>query len=224
MLRDDQLLTELVGDGARTHGERLPLEVERALTAAGITFEAIDLLAVVAGPGSFTGLRVGIAAMQGLAFARALRIVPVSALEAVARQAATERGEPDGIAAWIDAHRGEVFSALYDARSWRELSGPASEAPDETLRRWAPLLPERPVLFAGDGAVRYAGLIRETLGAGAEVQVPAPPLAAQAARIAAAHPERAVAPGAIAPVYVRKPDAEIARDRARVRLPGGGPA
>ena len=66
---DDALLSEIVGDPSRTHGERLPRDLMRALEAASVPLESIDLLAVAAGPGSFTGLRVGIAAMQGLAMA-----------------------------------------------------------------------------------------------------------------------------------------------------------
>ena len=84
----------------------------RALEAASVSLRDLDLLAVAAGPGSFTGLRVGIAAMQGLAMALDRRIVPVSILDALAHLGA------DGhqlIATWVDAQRGEVFSALYDA-------------------------------------------------------------------------------------------------------------
>ena len=84
--RDRTLLYECAGDAARTHGERLPSDIMRALESAGIGLADLDLLAVAAGPGSFTGLRVGISAVQGLAMARSLRVVPVPTLEALARQ------------------------------------------------------------------------------------------------------------------------------------------
>jgi hypothetical protein len=69
-------------------------------------------------------------------------------------------------------------------------------------------------VVAGDGAVRYKDVIARTLGSRATVREPAPALAAEAARIAADHPERAVAPHAIVPIYVRRPDVELTRDSA----------
>ncbi len=74
-----------------------------------------------------------------------------------------------------------------------------------------------PLFFAGDGAVRYRDAIVAALGDRADVQASAAALAAEAGRIAAVHPERAVTPDAIVPIYVRRPDAELARDRARTR-------
>ena len=217
MLDDHQVLIELTGEAATTHGERLPADLARTLSAAGVALETVDLLAVVAGPGSFTGLRVGIASMQGLAFARGLKIVPVSALEAIARQA--HRGLPPSrsIAPWVDAHRGEVFAALYAGSPLDETVAPTAASPEQTLRSYQGLTVSGPIFFAGDGAVRYRCAILAALGDRAEVQASAAPLAAEAGRLAAAHPERAVAPDAVVPIYVRRPDAELARERARTR-------
>jgi tRNA threonylcarbamoyladenosine biosynthesis protein TsaB len=182
-----------------------------------VALETVGMLAVVAGPGSFTGLRVGIASMQGLAFARGLEIVPVSALEAIARQA-QRRLSPDRIvAAWVDAHRGEVFASLHTGAPLRELAPPSAAAPARTLESYEDVASAGPIFFAGDGAVRYRDAIVSALGDRAEVQASAAALAAEAGRIAASHPERAVAPGAIVPIYVRRPDAELARERARTR-------
>jgi tRNA threonylcarbamoyladenosine biosynthesis protein TsaB len=171
---------------------------------------------VVAGPGSFTGLRVGIAAMQGLAFARGLKIVPVSALEAIARQAQQRVASDRVIAPWVDAHRGEVFAAAYAGVPLEALSPPTVASPADTLHAYHALDPS-PIFFAGDGAVRYRATIAAALGARAEIQAEAAPLAAEAGQIAATHPERAVTPGAVIPIYVRRPDAELARERARGR-------
>jgi tRNA threonylcarbamoyladenosine biosynthesis protein TsaB len=181
-----------------------------------VSLDSIDLLAVVAGPGSFTGLRVGIAAMQGLAFARGLKIVPVSALEAIARQAQRTLAADRLIAAWVDAHRGEVFAATYGGAPLEALSPPTVASPDETLRGSHAFDPS-PMFFAGDGAVRYRTAIAAALGPRAEIQSAPAPLAGEAGRIAATHPERAVTPGAVMPIYVRRPDAELARERARTR-------
>jgi tRNA threonylcarbamoyladenosine biosynthesis protein TsaB len=169
---------------------------------------------VVAGPGSFTGLRVGIAAIQGLAFSRGLTVVPVSALEAIGRHTRRNSSEDALVAPWIDAQRGEVFAILYDRTVDRPLVPASSAPPQATLDSWTGAVGSRPIVFAGDGAVRYKDSIVRTLGARAAVMEPAPALAAEAARIAAHHPERAVAPHAIVPIYVRRPDAELARGRA----------
>lgn len=217
VLDDQHVVIERSGDGAITHAERLPLEIARTLEAAGVRLDAIGLLAVVAGPGSFTGLRIGIASMQGLAFARDLKIVPVSALEAIARQAHRSLAPDRIVAAWIDAHRGEVFAAVYGGSPLRELMPPTAAPPEETLRAYDASTPPGRILFAGDGAVRYRDVIVAASADGVDVQVSAAPLAAEAGLIAAAHPARAVAPGAVAPIYVRRPDAELARERARRR-------
>ena len=217
MLDGADILCELVGDGAVTHGQRLPGELARALEHAKVAIEQIDLLAVVAGPGSFTGLRVGIASIQGLAFARDLKIVPVSSLEALARHVRRVTGGEAAAAPWMDAQRGEVFATLYDADLSRVLVPPSSASPPATLETVRDAIGSGQVVFAGDGAVRYAGIISQTLEARARVLHPAPPLAAEAGRIAAAHPELAVLPHAVVPIYVRRPDAELARDRSAAR-------
>jgi tRNA threonylcarbamoyladenosine biosynthesis protein TsaB len=215
VLDDDHVVIERSGDAAITHGERLPAEIGRTLAAAGVALDTIGLLAVVAGPGSFTGLRIGIASMQGLAFARGLEIVPVSALEAIARQARRDVPADRIIAPWIDAHRGEVFAALYAGSPVRELTRATAASPEETLRAYGAAASPGRILFAGDGAIRYRQVITGAFADRADIQVAAAPLAAEAGFIAAAHPERAVAPGAVVPIYVRRPDAELARERAR---------
>jgi tRNA threonylcarbamoyladenosine biosynthesis protein TsaB len=211
VVRDGDLVIECAGDGSRTHGERLPRELMAVLDAARCTLADVDGFAVVTGPGSFTGLRVGIATMQGLAFARGLPVFPVSAFEALAWHA---RGRgPAGV--WIDAHRGEVFATLLDA-SGHERAAPSARPPVATLDAWAPALAALgAVHFTGSGAVRYRDAIASRLGAAATVEETVPLLAGTAGRIAAASPSRAVSPHAVVPQYVRRPDAELARDRRK---------
>ena len=210
--RDRTLLYECAGDAARTHGERLPSDIMRALESAGIGLADLDLLAVAAGPGSFTGLRVGISAVQGLAMARSLRVVPVPTLEALAESA--DAGPGMLVAAWMDGQRGEVFAALYND-SGAEIVPAAAGAPEVLLDGWR--LPSgAAVIFVGDAAAEHRALIQQYIGPG--VQIVTPPLLARAvARIAAAEPDRAVAPHEIVPVYVRKSDAELARERRKGR-------
>jgi tRNA threonylcarbamoyladenosine biosynthesis protein TsaB len=207
------VLADVSGDPAITHGQRLPGDVMGALETAGVSLDQVELLAVAAGPGSFTGLRVGIATMQGLAFARGLSIVPVSALDAVAEEAAGWAPADALVAAWIDAQRGEVFAALYAPGARAVLHAPTSLPPERTLAGWEASLAGAPVAFGGDGALRYRDVILQGMGHRAVLPAAAPRLAVPVARIAARHPERAVIPHGVVPIYVRRPDAELARDR-----------
>src|SRR5438552_13586472 len=109
LIEDGRILLEQQGDASRTHGERLPGE----LAALGAAFVSIDIFAVAIGPGSFTGLRIGIATIQGLALVGKRRVAGVSALEAHAQLASRTLGVGALVACWIDAQRGDVFSALY---------------------------------------------------------------------------------------------------------------
>lgn len=209
VVHDDLVRVEIVGDLAVTHGQRLPLELERALHEAGAAIESVDLFAVVAGPGSFTGLRVGIATVQGLAMASEKKVVAVSALEVLARAAAdgTRRA-----GAWMDAQRGEIFAALYDPDGREVLIEPVSAPPSVVLDAWSTQTNPGTITFIGDGADRYREVILERVGRDAII-VPPPALAAIAGRIAASEPSRAIVPHAITPIYVRKSDAELARLR-----------
>jgi tRNA threonylcarbamoyladenosine biosynthesis protein TsaB len=122
--------------GARpAHAGRLLLLVEEVLAAAAADWDAIERIAVGVGPGSFTGLRLGIATARGLAQARDLPLVGVSSLAALAVGADL---------AVIDARRGEVFAAAPD------VFGPAALKPEELVARIEPGW-----LTVGDGAVRF---------------------------------------------------------------------
>jgi tRNA threonylcarbamoyladenosine biosynthesis protein TsaB len=217
---DQQVRAERVGDTTRSHAERLPAALFDVVAEARLDLAAIDLFAVAAGPGSFTGLRIGIATMQGLAFVTGKRIAAVSALDALAHAAAAGAAEGTLVAAWIDAHRRDVFAALYrvgasppfsagriavvDAAS---VGDPASIAAGWTTR---------PDLLIGSGARLYADVIASA-APGARV-VDAPPLASVIGRVAVdrARTGDTVAPAGVQPIYVRRPDAEIARDQKHV--------
>lgn len=206
----ETIVHERAGDESRPHGQRLPAELMTVLRDAGVAIDDVDRLAVAVGPGSFTGLRVGIATMQGLALARVLPVVPVSTFEALAWQA---RDSADTIAAWVDAHRSEVFATLL-AADGAVLAPATALTPEATLDAWHDALATRDrVRFLGTGAVRYRDVIRERLGARANVDATAPTLAAAIGSIAAGQPGRAVGPHALVPLYVRRPDVELTRDR-----------
>jgi len=209
--RDGGVTAIRAGDPSRTHGEQLPGVLMSALEAEGHALRDVDLFAVSIGPGSFTGLRVGIATMQGLAHANAKLVVPVTTFEALAW---ATRGNDQPIATWVDAHRGEVFATLLSANR-QQLAEPSSLAPSATLERWAPLVSSLgSIRFTGDGAIRYREIIEAALHDRAVIEEEVPPLASAIAEIAASDPSRAVRPHAVAPLYVRRPDAELARERA----------
>jgi len=218
-----------VGDPGRTHGERLPGEIQALFDAHGLTARDVDVFAVAAGPGSFTGLRVGIATIQGLALVTGRPVVPVSTLEALAWSVRGRAGARL-VGAWIDAQRQEVFGALYQvvepaigpaadrAPRFVEHAAPSVGRPAAVLEAWkAPAAGER-VLFAGSGAVAYRDVIlARGCGVAAEVLDEVPPLAVAIAEIAIARAAAggSVLPHAIIPIYVRRSDAELARGRER---------
>jgi tRNA threonylcarbamoyladenosine biosynthesis protein TsaB len=206
------IVAECAGEAGCTQGERLPRELMRVLDVAGATLGDIDQYAVCLGPGSFTGLRVGIATVQGLAHSRAARVVPVTAFEALASSAPAG---PEWVAVWIDAHRGEVFATLLGPDHCTCVEAPTSLTPAATLDAWTPSLSAgRRVRFIGDAAVRHRDVITARLGGSAIVDDSAPRLAGIVGKIACADPSRAVAPHAVAPLYVRRPDAVLDRERA----------
>ena len=212
VVRDNQLLALLPGDESRTHGERLPSEIAAALNRAGVSREQIDLLAVAAGPGGFTGLRIGLAAIQGLAMTLNKPVAGVSALHALAAQV-TDPGVAV-IAPWMDAQRGDVFATLIDAKTAVEIVEPVAENPSQILRRWQSQLLQQRVVFVGDAVTRDAALIAGA-GKGAwHTQLPEPlaPLIAKLGK-RLADEGKAGPPHALIPVYVRRPDAEIERER-----------
>ena len=211
LVHDARVVVEVAGDEAMAHGQRLPGALADACDLAGVPVGSIDLLAVAAGPGSFTGLRIGIATMQGLATALGIRIVPVSTLEAIA---ATGPDGSDRVAAWIDAHRGEVFAQVFERKpeGTTPLADAMAGAPADVLATQAAVLGA--AAFRGDGAVRYQAEIRSVFP-DARIGGPVPTLAGAIGTIAARHQDRAVLPHAIVPIYVRRPDVEVARDRRR---------
>lgn len=220
----DRLLALLPGDESRTHGERLPGELARALDQAGVSRHRLDLLAVATGPGAFTGLRIGLSAIQGLAMTLNKPVIGVSALEALAEQ--VDAGDGELVLPWMDAQRGDVFATLIDKSSGATIEMPTAASPQVLLDAWRARLAGRHAIFIGDAASRDAGLIMQHADGRWETRPPAP-LAPQIARLGL---RRAVngeagSPHTLEPIYVRRPDAEIERDRlGRRSMPrdGGG--
>jgi tRNA threonylcarbamoyladenosine biosynthesis protein TsaB len=214
---DHQVRAERVGDTTRSHAERLPGALFEVVADAQTDLAAIDLFAVTAGPGSFTGTRIGIATMQGLALVSGKRIAAVSSLDALAHAAASDAVEGTLVAAWIDAYRRDVFAALYRVGVAApfsrgmivEVAAASVDDPGALLRKWA----VAPDLFIGSGAAQYVSVIAAH-APGARI-IGAPPLAGVVGRVAVecARAGDTVDPAGVQPIYVRRPDAEVAREQ-----------
>src|SRR4051812_36499435 len=138
------------------HAEALAPAIEFVCQQAGIPLAAVELIAADIGPGLFTGLRVGIAAANAIAYARGVPTVGVSSLDALAFAA---RLTPKTIVAAIDALRGEVYYATYrsEGGSVTQITPPRLAAPEAVATYLATLNEE--CLLVGDAAVPYAGVL-----------------------------------------------------------------
>jgi tRNA threonylcarbamoyladenosine biosynthesis protein TsaB len=136
-----------------THSDALLLLVEEALAEAGLRAAELDGIACGAGPGSFTGLRIGLATAKGLCFALDKPLVLISSLAALAARApAGER-----VCATLDAHKGEVYAGLFTV----EADGVRAEEPERVLppaELARALAAAPPRWIVGEGAHRYAEL------------------------------------------------------------------
>ena len=217
LLQDDRLKYECYLDGGMTHSETLMPMIDSCLKMCGLTCADIDLYAVNAGPGSFTGLRIGLAAVKGLAFPRETLCAPVSTLEALA---AAHTGEGTVLCA-LDARRAQVYSAAFDLATHTRLL-------DDDARAVTDLADfvencKKPLFFVGDGAK----LCYNEYGQIPGVQAPPPALGhvrglgvcLAAARMHAAG--QCVLPAALVPSYHRLSQAE--RERAEREKSKGGP-
>jgi len=218
LVEDDRIVDERGGDGAHTHAERLPGEIMAIVDGNRLSLSDVDLYGVASGPGSFTGLRIGIATVQGLAFVHGRRIVGVPALDALAQLGSLDVLPGTLVAAWMDAHRGEVFSAVYRVTGALPFSparlvhveGPTVGDPASTVARWIAQLDRLPSMFIGDGAVMHAA---DVVSAVTTARIVPPPLLAGAiGRLTIARQSESVEPGSLRPLYVRRPDVEIVRD------------
>jgi tRNA threonylcarbamoyladenosine biosynthesis protein TsaB len=212
---------ELLGlgpDGSPRHSTALLAEIERGVDVAG-GWDRVERLAVGLGPGSFVGIRIGIATAQGLAASTGLPVSGVCTLDALARgmsAASPAVARPDlavqrhgSRLAVLDARRGEVFAALYSAEGER-LWEPFVAGPEALAERLAGL-PEAP-LAAGPGALRFR---HELASRGVEIPDDADPVHRLAARHVCALATNAgsEAGGRLDPIYLRPPDAQRWRER-----------
>lgn len=193
-----------------THSERLMTVVSQVMEQSGLQLSDIDLFAVASGPGSFTGLRIGLSTAKGLAYATGRPLVAVPTLEAFAWGLAFSRYP---VCIMLDARRGEVYTALFrweNGTFLREIPETSVKA-EELLARL-----EGTVLFAGEGTLVYREKIVAALGERA-VFAPADRMVPSPASLAVLGLARAAAgactdPFGAVPLYIRRSEAEVKLD------------
>jgi tRNA threonylcarbamoyladenosine biosynthesis protein TsaB len=211
LLEGGQVIGESMLDVALTHSERLMAMVDRLLQDCGREVTGLEALAVSIGPGSFTGLRVGIATVKGLGLALGLPVAPVPTLDALACNLPFADAP---VCSLLDARKGEVYLSLYQwnddrmERQWDYLA----LSPRAAAERLEP-----PVIVVGDGVTACLPFLSR-LGAGCRV-APAShsvPSAAVVGWLGHGMLESGggVAAGSLEPLYLRPSEAELKARRA----------
>lgn len=191
VLNGDRVLASASEVMARGHQERLAPMARQVMSQAALGFDQIDRIGVTVGPGSFTGLRVGIAFAKGLALALGIPAAGVGTLQALACEA-------EGLVFPIlDARRGQVYLQAFDAG--RPLMAPDAVSAETAAARIAELAQGREFTLIGSGAP----LLR-AFAPGAAVVLAEGADARQVARLAAAGQ-----PTPLKPLYLRAPDAKL---------------
>ena len=203
----DALIAESRLNVKVTHSERLMTGIDHALEQSGLKIEDIDVFAVAIGPGSFTGLRVGLSTVKGLVYATGKRLVSVPTLEAFAWSVPFSKYD---VCPLLDARRKEVYAGIF---RWTN-DGFVRVMSEQAIKMEALMsLIIEPTIFLGEGALIYKENIKANLGdkaffASPHHMVPSP------ANVAYLGMKKAAAgefeePIALAPMYLRKSEAEI---------------
>ncbi|WP_446011618.1 tRNA (adenosine(37)-N6)-threonylcarbamoyltransferase complex dimerization subunit type 1 TsaB [Candidatus Electrothrix sp.] len=205
-IHNGKLIAEATAQPEITHSRRLLGSVDWVMQAAGLSWEELDGVAISLGPGSFTGLRIGMAAAKGIVYASQTLLIGVQTLDAIAL-ACPVVDRP--LWCLLDARKQEVYAACYQAGSY---GLPEQGSPVEAIR------PEKllekitgPALLAGPGLVEY----HELFAAHKDVQlIPAALSSPSAARVGFLAAEqlllgKTTEPATIAPLYVRASEAEV---------------
>ncbi len=211
LTRNGQLVAETLQDAPGGLQNRLLLPLlKQLLSNSSLSIADVDLFACAAGPGSFTGIRTGIAAVQGLALACNKPCVAVSSLAMLAMNL------PHiglSVCPMLDARKNEIYTALYRVTNVPEaVVSDCVTAPADFLRHLT-----SPTVFLGDGAARYHDLIVEHLGANASfapsfLSAPRPAAACRLAEIQYLD-LGAVQPEQLLPTYLRLSEAELSRQQ-----------
>jgi tRNA threonylcarbamoyladenosine biosynthesis protein TsaB len=205
-------LRELRETESITHGPTVLVTVDELLSAHGLTPQDLDAIACGRGPGSFTGLRIGLASAKGLAYALAVPLLLPSSLEALALDAPPGDGL---VVPCLDARRRELFVAAYEVRGRALVCRlpPLAGSPDAVADRLAEAAPEGPLRLVGNGLPLYHEALARRLGDRARVRLDA--RATPSALAVADLARDQLARGEVAdlrsaePEYLRPSDAEL---------------
>jgi tRNA threonylcarbamoyladenosine biosynthesis protein TsaB len=152
--RDGVVLKDAINKDAKEHAAFVQPAIKHIMNMAGIGLSEIDAIAVMAGPGSYTGLRVGMASAKGLCYALNKPLLAINTLESMAMAVVIAGGldEKKLLCPMIDARRSEVFTAIYD-HSLNILLAPKALILDENS--YAVFLDKDPVVFFGNGSDKW---------------------------------------------------------------------
>ena len=210
---NDAVLGEIRLASSAHHAEQFFRSVKFLLASLPVTLADIDLFVSARGPGSFTGLRVGLAAMGGFASAHGKPGRGVSTLDALAWKCSMEAGfENELIAPVIDARRGEVYSGLYrrETKQLVEVRSPSVLKPE----LWLASLPDSLIHICGDGAQRYRAIVNRPEWRICDMDL--------YLAVTMAHLASTALCGPLEPLYVRKTDAETALEKRHDSVAGPG--
>lgn len=210
VLIDGEIVQSIAMNRGLTHSETIMPALDACMSAAGLSCDQVDCFATVAGPGSFTGVRIGVCAVKGLAHAWNRPCARIDALEALAMNFAGF----DGLACPIlDARRGQVYCAAFDMKDGMPVRVLEDAAIDLT-EFLASLPKDRRLVFLGDGLRVHAARIRETLTEALIAPANLRQLRADAAcLLTEARPEEWMEARKLTPIYLRLPQAERERNQ-----------
>ena len=205
--RGEKVIAALAGDSGVSHSNTLLSDIDRVLAEAGVELADVDLFAVATGPGSFTGLRIGIATVKGLAATLDRPAAGVPTLHAVALAA----GPSARSVALLPAGRGEVFAQLFSVTKdglVTELDNATHISPSKLLEKYGSL---ESVLWCGEGAIANKALLENRPGQEGRLAPAVANLATNVAKLALVkfREQQLVHPDALQAIYVRPSDAEL---------------
>ena len=234
--RDGHITARRFETMVKGHSENLMGMIEEVMKDAGTDYPDLDLIAVTTGPGGFTGIRIGLAAARGLAFAADLPCLGVTTLDAIAHGVEETERQGGAVLVAIESKRADIYAQVFGPRlESPRLESPRLEPlgearavlPEDLAEAWAEMLATKPgkrdrVLVAGDGAERAieglkSGGIKAVLSQAPQLPDAAVVAALAAERWAANRWTPEPAPGRPRPLYLRPPDAKAPKNGGRLR-------
>lgn len=203
IIDDERVISELTLNVKATHSEKLMAAIDHLMELSGLTLNDMDGIAVSIGPGSFTGLRIGLSTAKGLSYGSGKPLIGIPTLDALASNLPFSRYLVCPI---LDARKGEVYTAIY--RDSEKVTDDMAVKPDALIE-----MIKEDTVFLGDGVSTYRNLLKEQLR-DLYHEAPLPLLLPKASNVATLALDRlrnndVDDPFALVPRYIRKSEAEI---------------